>query len=88
MGVLSLQERAEIDSLFDTICDRICCLGEAAHVALPQPLQPETRAHSSMYHINFSGEETVVVLPAGLAWCGRRADELLIAAKLARNIQK
>lgn len=55
LGVLSLQERAKIDQLFDTICDKICELGEDAKILLPKPLQPETRPHSLMYHVNLSG---------------------------------
>lgn len=55
LGVLSLQERAMIDRYFDTTCDEICALGESSGVPLPQPLQPETRPHSLLYHINLSG---------------------------------
>ena len=55
LGVLSLQERAKIDQLFDTICNRICELGDSAKIPLPKPLQPETRPHSEMYYVNLSG---------------------------------
>ena len=54
--MLSLPERAEVDKLFDLVCDRVCDIGAAARVALPQPLLPETRPHSHIYHINLSGK--------------------------------
>lgn len=56
LGVLSLQERAEIDRLFELCCKRICELGTSRQIQLPKPLLPESRPHSLMYHVNLSGQ--------------------------------
>ena len=53
--MLSLEERAEVDIHFDAICDRILDVGRVHGVTLPEELQPSTRPHSAMYHINLSG---------------------------------
>lgn len=55
LGMLSLEERAEVDIHFDAICDRIMDVGRVHGVTLPEELQPSTRPHSAMYHINLSG---------------------------------
>ncbi|KAK9843109.1 hypothetical protein WJX74_007147 [Apatococcus lobatus] len=54
LGMLSLEERAEVDIHFDAICDRIMDVGRVHAVTLPEELQPSTRPHSAMYHINLS----------------------------------
>lgn len=56
LGVLSLRERAEIDRLFDQVCLQVMELAAKSGLPLPKPLQPETRPHSHIYHINLSGE--------------------------------
>lgn len=57
LGVLSLGERARIDSLFEATCDRILDLAAAGQLPLPEALQPSTRPHSATYHINLSSEQ-------------------------------
>ncbi|BDA46967.1 Biosynthetic arginine decarboxylase [Coccomyxa sp. Obi] len=54
LGVLSLEERATVDMLFDATCNRILHLAAAAKLPLPEALQPSTRPHSATYHVNLS----------------------------------
>ena len=54
LGVLSLEERAAVDLLFDSACNRILHLAAAAQLPLPEALQPSTRPHSATYHVNLS----------------------------------
>ncbi|EIE21904.1 arginine decarboxylase [Coccomyxa subellipsoidea C-169] len=54
LGVLSLEERAAVDLLFDATCNRILLLAAAAKLPLPEALQPSTRPHSATYHVNLS----------------------------------
>lgn len=70
LGMLSLEERAEVDIHFDAICDRILDVGRVHGVTLPEELQPSTRPHSAMYHINLSGMCSLVSFLIGepLSW--------------------
>ncbi|KAK9830421.1 hypothetical protein WJX72_011676 [[Myrmecia] bisecta] len=54
LGVLSLEERAQVDILFDATCQRILDVAAAALLPLPEALQPDTRPHSATYHVNLS----------------------------------
>jgi arginine decarboxylase-like protein len=56
LGVLSLEERAAVDLLFDATCNRILHLAAAAQLPLPEALQPSTRPHSATYHVNLSSK--------------------------------
>ena len=66
LGVLSLEERASVDLLFDATCQRILDLSAAANLPLPEALQPSTRPHSATYHINLSSVISLPLLAAHL----------------------
>lgn len=59
LGVLSLEERAMVDMLFDATCNRILHMAAAAKLPLPEALQPSTRPHSATYHVNLSSESDI-----------------------------
>lgn len=55
LGVLSLNERAQLEILFDATCARICHLASSVGTALPEGLQQCGRPATNVYHANFSG---------------------------------
>lgn len=69
LGVLSLEERATVDLLFDATCNRILYLAAAASVPLPEALQPSTRPHSATYHVNLSSAQPPLPLLLSLPGC-------------------
>lgn len=56
LGILSLGERAEVDTLFEATCARIHDTAAGAGLQLPDALRPCGLPLSAMYHVNFSGE--------------------------------
>ena len=56
LGILSLGERAEVDTLFEATCARIHDTAAGARLQLPDALRPCGLPLSAMYHVNFSGE--------------------------------
>ncbi|KAI3425248.1 hypothetical protein D9Q98_009016 [Chlorella vulgaris] len=54
LGVLSLEERAQVDTMFDATCARIRQVAQANDLALPDALRPDAVPHSKMYHVNMS----------------------------------
>jgi arginine decarboxylase len=55
LGVLSLNERAQLEILFDATCARICHLAASVGTFLPEGLQQSGRPAANVYHANFSG---------------------------------
>ena len=68
LGVLSLEERAAVDLMFDATCQRIAEVAAGADLPLPDALRPDAAPHTQMYHVNMSGACHGV----GWRWCGGR----------------
>ncbi|PRW33729.1 arginine decarboxylase [Chlorella sorokiniana] len=54
LGVLSLEERAQVDMMFDAACERIREVAREADLPLPDALRPDAVPHTKMYHVNLS----------------------------------
>ncbi|GAB4817650.1 hypothetical protein N2152v2_004696 [Parachlorella kessleri] len=55
LGVLSLEERAEIETMYDATCQKIRETAETYKLAVPESLRPTTLpGPKNMYHINLS----------------------------------
>lgn len=54
LGVLGLEDRAQVDMMWDATCDRIREVAIENELPLPDALRPDAVPHTKSYHVNLS----------------------------------